>query len=66
MSHFNQENKKILHYNPNKEWSHFIENEKYTVFRRKLPSGLYEYRGKSGYALILKFSVLIQGLTGMI
>lgn len=45
VSHFNQDNKKVLHNNPNKEWLHFIENEKYTVFRRKLQSGLFEYRG---------------------
>lgn len=44
VSHFLQENKKQLHQNPNNEWSHFLDNEKYVVFRRRLNCGLYEYR----------------------
>jgi len=26
------------------EWKHFIKNNRYTVFRKQLPSGIYEYR----------------------
>lgn len=44
LQHFLQENKKELTNHKKEEWSHFLENEKYVVFRRKIKGGIYEYR----------------------